>query len=309
MNRIERMTGIVLALQTGMRTAQGLADRFEVSRRTILRDIDALSQLHVPVIAIPGRGGGYRLPDDFSMPPVHLTKEEASVMLLALSSLGLSESSPLGTTHYATREKILAVLSNDVRRHAVASLEHLTVVTDTEVIDESLLQGLRNAAAASTWLEIVHRRNETAMARIVLPELVYLADGRWYLQAIDRLRRAKRTFRLSRIEQWRTIEPPVDGERIVAEANLEPEDYGNPSNPHIVAILTRQGIELARENPHLRSHLSGNRLSFHCPTAELPFHAREFLRFGIEITLEAPSELIDLMLQSLARSFEHHGKR
>lgn len=309
MNRIERMTGIVLSLQTEMRTAQNLADRFEVSRRTILRDIDALSQLHVPVIAIPGRKGGYRLPDDFSMPPVHLTNEEATVMLLALSSLGLAESSPLGTTHRTAREKILAVLSTDVRRYAVASLEHLTVVTDTEMIDESLLQLLRSAAAASTWIEIVHRRDDIVTTRVILPELVYLSGGRWYVQAIDQLRTARRTFRLSRIDRWREVDRPTDAHRIVDSARSDVGSYASVSNPLVVATLTRRGVELAMDHIGLRHHLIGDRLTFHCPDSDLPYYAREFLKFETEITVEAPPELMVQMVQSLVRNLEHHQKR
>ncbi len=57
MNRTGRLTGILLALRSGQRTAAQVADRFAVSRRTILRDLDALGELGVPVIATPGTGG------------------------------------------------------------------------------------------------------------------------------------------------------------------------------------------------------------------------------------------------------------
>ncbi len=56
MTRTDRLTGIILALQNGRQTAAQLAARFEVSRRTILRDVDALGQIGVPVISIPRAG-------------------------------------------------------------------------------------------------------------------------------------------------------------------------------------------------------------------------------------------------------------
>ena len=65
MNRTDRLTGIWLALQAGRTTAAELATRFEVSRRTILRDVDALSQIGVPVVALPGATGGYEIAEGF----------------------------------------------------------------------------------------------------------------------------------------------------------------------------------------------------------------------------------------------------
>ena len=65
MNRTDRLTGIILALQRGRQTAAQLADRFEVSRRTILRDIDALAQIGVPVVSLPGAGGGLALAEGY----------------------------------------------------------------------------------------------------------------------------------------------------------------------------------------------------------------------------------------------------
>ena len=70
MNRSDRMTGILLALQGGRKTAAQLADRFEVSRRTILRDIDVLCEIGVPVISLSGSSGGYELAAGFWMPTV-----------------------------------------------------------------------------------------------------------------------------------------------------------------------------------------------------------------------------------------------
>lgn len=62
MNRTNRLAGIILILQSGeCQTAARLATRFDVSRRTILRDIDALSQIGVPIVAVPGPGGSLQL--------------------------------------------------------------------------------------------------------------------------------------------------------------------------------------------------------------------------------------------------------
>jgi predicted DNA-binding transcriptional regulator YafY len=307
MNRIDRMTGILLALQTQSRTAQQLAERFEVSRRTILRDIDALSQLHIPIAAISGPHGGYQLPADYSLPPVHLTADEATVMMLALSSLGLAEDSPLGATHRLAREKVLAVINPGVRSQAMANLEHLSVVSDTEAIDQALLSRLREAAAAGSWVEIVHVRQGESTTRTILPEQIYLAEGRWYVRAIDEMRSARRTFRVARISDCRSAPSPDDAADIVRAALSRDGEYSQPSNPEVIVHLTPRGVELARDHPDLRDHMGAdNTIRFHCPESELPYYARELLRFSVEAEILAPVALREMVVNWLETTLKHH---
>src|SRR4051794_14553879 len=108
MNRSDRLTGILLALQGGRKTARQLSNRFEVSRRTILRDIDALSQIGVPVVALTGTGGGYEVAAGFWLPPMQLTVDEASLLLIALKGLGPAEGSPFGKGRLTVEEKLRA---------------------------------------------------------------------------------------------------------------------------------------------------------------------------------------------------------
>src|ERR1051325_1514782 len=82
MNRIDRLFGYVLALQAGRRlTAAGLAERFEVSRRTVYRDLEAPAELGVSVGATPGQG--FSLLPGYHLPPLMFTASEVSALALA----------------------------------------------------------------------------------------------------------------------------------------------------------------------------------------------------------------------------------
>ncbi len=82
MNRTDRLLGILVELQArGQLTSRQLAARFEVAPRTILRDLDALGELGVPLVALHGRGGGYRLLEGFFLPPQVFTPGEAAALL------------------------------------------------------------------------------------------------------------------------------------------------------------------------------------------------------------------------------------
>ena len=93
--RADRLISIVLLLQAnGRMTAENLASRLEVSQRTILRDMDALSSAGVPVVAERGTGGGWRLIDGYETKLTGLTPAEIRSLFLArppalLAELGL----------------------------------------------------------------------------------------------------------------------------------------------------------------------------------------------------------------------------
>src|SRR5512140_1002845 len=106
MNRIERMTAILLYLQEKARTSEDIARHFEVSRRTVLRDVQALSEMGVPVIAREGAGGGYSLPEDYSLDPLALTAHEAFLLLMSLRALIRLADSPFARERASLTAKL-----------------------------------------------------------------------------------------------------------------------------------------------------------------------------------------------------------
>ena len=88
MNRLDRALAILLLLRSGKTaSAVDLARRFEVSSRTIYRDIERLGAIGVPVYAEMGRAGGYRLMEGYFLPPVMFSVGEAISLVLGLASL------------------------------------------------------------------------------------------------------------------------------------------------------------------------------------------------------------------------------
>ena len=116
MNRTDRLYALVEELRAVAprpRSAPWLARRFEVSVRTIERDLDALRGSGVPIWAEPGRTGGYALDRDRTLPPLALTPDEALAISVALRS---AEGSPFADAARSAAQKVLATLPADVRR-------------------------------------------------------------------------------------------------------------------------------------------------------------------------------------------------
>jgi predicted DNA-binding transcriptional regulator YafY len=116
MNRFDRLFGILLHLRQGrIVSASDLAVAFEVSARTIYRDVETLSALGIPVYAERGREGGFRLVEGYFLPPIMFTREEAASLVIALVLLRSLRARPFDEALAAAQAKLLAALPDSLR--------------------------------------------------------------------------------------------------------------------------------------------------------------------------------------------------
>jgi len=127
MQRTERLFALAEYLRgrrTGV-TAEALAERFEVTVRTIYRDLDTLRAAAMPVAAERGRGGGYALDRSYSLPPVNFTAREAA-LLVALGRFAIDmRLLPFSDTLESALDKVRAALGTSAQRDLLARLEEL----------------------------------------------------------------------------------------------------------------------------------------------------------------------------------------
>jgi len=178
-------------------SASALADRFEVSTRTIERDLSALQQAGVPISATPGRRGGYALDTVHTLPPLNLTPGEVAAIATALSANGAT---PFNTAGRSALRKILAVLRDVDADRARALAERIYLYDDKRLarprpplaVEDAILEG------RVVTLSYVDRRG-TVSDRTVEPLAVVGDAPYWYLWGWCRLREAPRAFRVDRI--------------------------------------------------------------------------------------------------------------
>ena len=200
MNRTERLYALVEELRAHaprLRRAADLARRFEVSTRTIERDLLALQVAGVPIYAQPGPGGGYGLHVDATLPPLNLTPAEAAALATALAA---TRAMPFAAAGRSALQKLAAVMATGARDRAVRLASQVRVTTAASgsalAVAEVVQQGLIDSVA----LALTYRdREERETARVVEPSGVLGTPSGWYLVAWCRLRQAPRVFRLDRI--------------------------------------------------------------------------------------------------------------
>ena len=209
MNRTDRLYALVEELRARAPrpvAAPDLARHFEVSVRTVERDIQALLEAGVPIWTERGRRGGYTLDPATTLPPLNLTTREATAIVIALSALGTS---PFSESGRSARQKIVAVMPDRDSGHLTAFARRIRVAAPIANADPGVLDVVREAVEQQTVLEITYDdRHATRTRRHVEAHGLYTSGGTWGLVAWCRLRDGGRVFRLDRI-----VEVAMTGER------------------------------------------------------------------------------------------------
>jgi len=202
MNRTDRLYALAEELRRvgpAGTTSARLARLFEVSARTVKRDVSALQQAGLPVAAQAGLGGGYVLQASIGLPPVNFTPAQA--VALALAVRVLPPGSPFGADADAARAKVLDALPPDARRRADALAARVWSRPGEPVgPPAAVLRGVEEALDRTQVLAIEYRSSQGSVSRRRIEPIVLARTGdAWYLVSWCRLRVGIRWFRLDRI--------------------------------------------------------------------------------------------------------------
>lgn len=221
MNRIDRLTAILIQLQSKrVVKAQEIADRFNISLRTVYRDVRALEEAGLPLVG--EAGVGYSIMDGYRLPPVHFSREEALALMTAEKLVGKFTDQQTKTSHASALYKIRAVLRSAEKNMLENVEERIEVFHTHEVFqpgsDDDTLQSALQGIAGKNVLTIEYTAFHSAETtlRDIEPVGVFYAAGHWHLVAYCRLRKDYRDFRADRInkmirkeEQFTTQHPAL----------------------------------------------------------------------------------------------------
>lgn len=200
MKRTERLHALSEALRragTRGRTAERMAEEFEVSVRTIKRDLDSLERSGLPIWSRPGPGGGYGVAAGTNLPPISLTPAQAVALLAAVAA---APDAPYADLAAAGMRKIVDVLDPGTRARA-DELAHRIWVDAEPGTTRTVRSALETAMAEQRVVRIRYTSGEGATTiRDVEPVIFASTGGRWYLIGWCQLRDAMRWFPIARIE-------------------------------------------------------------------------------------------------------------
>ncbi|SEU28262.1 YafY family protein [Paenibacillus sp. NFR01] len=198
--RVNRLLSMLLIISArGLVTGRELAEHFEVSLRTIYRDIEKIGEAGIPIAAAGGKGGGYYIMDHYSIGKLFFNQQEAQAFVAVMEHLGV-----LFGRNEVFNDIVLKMRSSLPSSGGTDALSvNLSHFSMEQQLKEDLLQ--MNAAIAGHRLlvfDYINRDMEYAV-RTVEPVQLGFAHGHWYLTGYCRKREAYRRFKLVRIHHLR----------------------------------------------------------------------------------------------------------
>jgi len=323
--RAARLLSILLLLQTrGRMTAQQLAAEFEVSVRTIYRDVEALHAAGVPLYGDAGWSGGYQLLQGYRTQLTGLTTDEAESLFLS-GLPGPAAELGLGAVVTAAQLKLMAALPAELRDRAGRIRErfHLDApgwYRQNEEVPHLL------AVAEAVWsqhrITIRYRRWEAPreVVRTLDPLGLVLKGGRWYLVAASR--NGPRTYRVSEIlelhpldeaferpgdfslgEYWQDYLDEFDRRRHRGEATIRLSPRGFERLPdlfgHIAAVAAKADVSDVDDEGWVTTRI---------PIEEMGHSLGQFLRLGADVWVIEPIELRDQIAATVKELYGYYSR-
>lgn len=313
MNRTDRLVALVMLLQSRrVITAAELAAHFEITERTVYRDLAALGESGVPILGEPGVG--YSLMRGYQLPPVMFTPQEAAALvtsaMLAEQMTDQSVRDPVRTA----LGKLTAILPPDLQASVHRLRDTMSVQSRKPAAGPVPLSRIQTAAAERRLLRLHYRgaaRGAPTEREVEPLGLLYYLE-QWHLIAWCRLRKEARDFRVDRILKCEAL--PV---QLPPRAGFDLQSYirthhlcGEEGTPVVIRVqriltetLRRYWGPAAEETDS-----TGDWITFRLCTGSLEYLARWLLSFGDKVTVIEPDALRAEIISAAETALRHHAQ-
>ncbi|WP_152397129.1 helix-turn-helix transcriptional regulator [Paenibacillus guangzhouensis] len=291
---MDRLIAIVIALQQRQESAQTLADKLEVSKRTIIRDMQALSEMGIPLYAVTGPAGGYRLSEGYSLPPLQLDVQETLTVLVALRALTSYADTPFNRERWTVMDKIRHILPADALRQVEPLLELMRVEVPKRSFKAPLLNELIDYCSRGEWMKAYYRSEKHRRWLLLQPKRVYAEHGFWYCEAYSPTHGELRMFRADRFEELQDAD--LDSVQVQAKQSVPINGDAVSKCIRIRAALTYRGMLLVEQDPHIGEKVYAVQdelweVDFQCPETEWEWATRFFFALGPDANVLEPESL------------------
>ncbi|HEY2582123.1 MAG TPA: YafY family protein [Mucilaginibacter sp.] len=298
MNRIDRVSAILIQLQSRrVVKASDIAERFNISLRTVYRDVKTLEEAGIPIIGEAGIG--YSIMDGYRLPPIMFTREEATAFLTAEKFVEKLTDASTMAHHKSAMYKIRAILKTSEKNlleDIDGKIEVLKSHSQLRVDNKDHIQTLLNSIAQKKviTLDYFASHSQERTKRDVEPIGIFFKDSYWHLIAFCRLRNDYRDFRIDRINSVLVTDKIYDNKHPTLKA-------------YIAQTAKEQELDLVimRVDRSVYTHLEfqkyysgfvsekaiGNQIEMTFLTNSLEGFARWFMMFGDKAEIISPDSL------------------
>ncbi|MFD2613404.1 helix-turn-helix transcriptional regulator [Paenibacillus gansuensis] len=284
-------------------TARELAERFQVSIRTIQRDLDYLQSIGFPLYTEVGPQGGYRALPNRILPPLQLNPSEALGLFLMLQFLEQLSDFPYSGIRHHLADQYYASLPGDIRERIDQMRAHVAFRQPFKAPPSPFTTPILEAAMQKQAVSFTYRGAGGLTENEAYPFGLYYENGRWYMPA-----RKSGSIRLYRADRIQRLEQLPDKDDGVPSLQQWLNSRDNRPDCTVVLRFTDFGRRLAESDP-LYGQLEHPVWTGNVPEEEFPFHARQLLRFGPEVKVEQPEALQLMVKELLAQSLQQYSRR
>jgi predicted DNA-binding transcriptional regulator YafY len=313
MNRIDRLTAILIQLQTKkVVRAQEIADRFEISLRTVYRDVQALMEAGVPIGSEAGKG--YFIVDGYHLPPIMFTQDEAGAMLLAGKLVEKMGDKSVRQAFDAALQKVKAVLNETEKDHLQNLEPHIEIYLrsrfehrERDGFPDHFLTEIQRALARKHVLVMDYCNNKDEMTRReVEPIGIFYYSMAWHLIGWCRLRNDYRDFRSDRIKHLENSGRTFENRNLMSLQEYFNTMFQNNRSLMRVSVLFDKAALGGRPIFGSISQTDlGDRLRVEFMMDNLRHLAHWLLMYGRAVEIESPDELKAIMAE-LAEELAGH---
>ncbi|WP_106766249.1 helix-turn-helix transcriptional regulator [Paenibacillus faecalis] len=281
-------------------TARELAEQFNVSVRTIQRDLDYLQQMGVPLYTEVGAHGGYRVLPNRILPPLQLRQHEAFGLFMMLEYLEKVPDFPYGSIRSHLAEHYFSSLPADVQDKITRMRQHVTFLQYDFVHPELLTTKILSAAVEKRNIEFIYSSRSGPKNVVACPIGIYYEHGFWYMPAMKHERVwLYRVDRMKQVDILNQSNEPVPTLKEWFHSEEEREGV------EVILEFTDFGARLAGSDPLFKA-VQHNEWRGQVPTDEIPFVSRRLLSYGPEVKVKAPRQLQELVMEMLHRSLNQY---
>ncbi len=300
MNRLDRVTAILIQLQSKrIVKAQDIADRFNISLRTVYRDIRTLEEAGIPLVG--ETGVGYSIMDGYRLPPVMFTMEEATAFLTAEKLVEKLTDVSTDESFKSAMYKVRAVLRSAEKDHLEVMDNHIEVLGNPWITKEKsgsgslqvILKGISNRQVLTITYFANHSQETTS--RNIEPVGVFYLGSNWYLIAFCQLRNDYRNFRTDRITQIVSTPLPFKKEHPPLKEYLKQITKEKKELHKVIMLVDKDIVKYFGEQKYYNGYVSErplkDRVEMTFLTCSLEGFARWYMMFGERAEIAEPLNL------------------
>ena len=318
MNRTDRLTAMIIYLQGRSRVMiEELVERYDISKRTVYRDLRALQEAGVPIGSEEGKG--YFIVKGYHLPPVMFDQDEAAALLAGERLMEKWSKTKLSKSYSSALDKLRSVLRNREKEYLDILDQHLQTFSYADEhhieTDYRVFSFLQDAVVNKQVVAIEYYSpyKDQFTQREVEPLGLLIRDNYWYLAAWCRLRTDYRLFRVDRIKHYektgdRLPDPPDHSLQEFSEQSLHEEQ----DLQEVIVRFDQEMIRYMGDQKYYRGWVSEERVNDGVEmtflTSSIEYFARWLLMWGDGVTIQQPSRLKDRVQELSKKLYKYHSE-